>query len=377
MKPLSVLSFYKNNRRKVLPVSLTVFLSVSLLFILQVLVDSSFYLTYLVFVEPQEHYSSISARTELISPELVETVKGWDSVDEVLPWLFQHTYLSTVIDSTGSKVLTVKRGDMERLMTLFSLRVKSGRLPDAGKNEIALHELVAANKNLKEGGKIGSKVNGGEALSGEYSIVGILEGPSVISFSSLEYWMEEYKIKDPFCYGMILLPKKGYAEKLDSQLADLPYQGLDIRTADSVRKEYESSASGGRLIINIIDLTVIAIVSICTGFLCYVYFNQRRAEFGILNAIGYTRRQIIRKAFIEVGVMSAAGLAAGLLASVPACVLLNAFVLMPRGQLLKLWNPEYIFSTLCIPIFVTVFSVIPVWRMLDKLDPVEIIEGKA
>jgi putative ABC transport system permease protein len=159
MKPLSAVNFFKNNKRKVFPVFLTVFLSVALLFIVQVLADSSFYLTYLAFVEPQEHYSSITARTELIKPDLVETLKNWDTTDRVIPWVFQHTYVSTVISETGTRILTTYRDDMEYLMSLFSLRISEGRLPEEGKNEIALHALVAANKGLKPGDRIGSKVN--------------------------------------------------------------------------------------------------------------------------------------------------------------------------------------------------------------------------
>jgi ABC-type antimicrobial peptide transport system permease subunit len=206
-------------------------------------------------------------------------------------------------------------------------------------------------------------------------VVGILEGKSLVSFSSLEYWMQRYKARDPYSYGIIILPKKGASAKLSSQLQYLPYQGLDIRTLDSIKRENTESSSGAKLLLNLINLTVIAIVTICTGFLCYIYFYQRRTEFGILNAIGYTRRQIISKAFIEVGGMSTVGLAAGLLVSLLVCILINRWVLIPKGQLLRLWNPECLLSTLCIPLFVTVFSTFPVWRMLNRLDPVAIIEG--
>jgi hypothetical protein len=54
---------------------------------------------------------------------------------------------------------------------------------------------------------------------------------------------------------------------------------------------------------------------------------------------------------------------------------LNHFIYMERGLPLVLWDQSYIFRLLATPLVVTLISLLPVWRMLKKVDPITIIEG--
>jgi ABC-type antimicrobial peptide transport system permease subunit len=376
MRPLSIFNYYRNNLKKLLTVFIAVSLSVFLLYILQMIIYSSFRTEYQAFVEPQKYYSIFIRNENYIEEELVESIKEQKSTDYIMPFLYFYTNITYTFGETGTRILSLNTEDMRLLMSAARLKLIQGRFPVPGSDEIILHKLVAKNKGLKVGDKIGSSLNRKEVFVGEHKIVGIIDGTPIISFNSLESWIQTYNL-DPYKYGLLVIPKKGRLDELNKYIDSLPYQGLEIRTLNSVTSQNTQSSSNIETLLTVINIIVITIVSLCVGFLCYIYFYQRRKEFGLLNAVGFTRQRIINRAFAEVSGINAAGFFAGILLALLCGLVLDILLFNPKGQLLVLWDFSYLTRVLCIPIFVSLFSVIPIWRMLKKLDPIAIIEGEA
>jgi ABC-type antimicrobial peptide transport system permease subunit len=121
---------------------------------------------------------------------------------------------------------------------------------------------------------------------------------------------------------------------------------------------------------------VTGIVTLCVAFLYYLYFYQRRPEFGMLEALGHTRTMIISRAFREVLVINSLGLLPGLAATYCGGWLLNRMVFVKHGLPLVLWDSSYLWWLIPIPISITLCSIIPVWRIIKKVDPILMIEGE-
>lgn len=375
MKPLSIFNYYRNNMKRLLAVFLAVTFSVFLLYTLQMLIFSSFRTLYLAYVEPQKHFSSLLYKDKRIDPELTKSIRNQAQVEHVIPWVMYYTYITYAFGETGTRILSLNAGDMDTVMSAAGLKLIGGRLPKPGTEEIALHKIVAKNKGMDIGDSIGSYVDGKEAFRGTHEIVGIVDGPGILSFNSLETWCNAYGY-DPYMYGLIVIPKKGGLNELNLYIDSLPYQGLDVRTLNSVTAEQEETDRSVKTLLTLINMIVITIVSLCSGFLCYIYFYQRRAEFGLLNAIGYTRQRIINRAFAEVSGINMFGFLAGVLLGLLCAFAVDILVFIPKGQLLTVWDLQYLLRAFCIPLFVTLFSIIPIWRMLKKLDPIAILEGE-
>lgn len=378
MKPLSAIKYYQNNVKKFITILSAIILSVALLYTVQMFVTSSARINYRTYVEPQKYYSSIAAKSKVLDSYIIDRVLSRGQLyEKVIPWVFNYTnFESTIEGSIGCKVLTVKHEDMKLLMSKMNLALKKGRLPEPGTNEIILHSLVADSKGLQVGDRIGSSVQKNEVLQGEKVIVGLLEGESIVSFDSLEYWMEQNNVrKDDYSLGMIILPGKDMAFEIEKFLSSLDTEGLEVRTLSSVTQQYKKDMEGVNSILSLIGIIVIIIVAICTSFISYIYFLFRRSGFGILSAIGYSCQDIVNMIFREIVLLNVVGLVSGITLSVLAGVLMNHFIFIPKGQYLLLVSPEYFFKVSCVPIFSAIFSIIPVWRMLKNLDPVTIIEG--
>lgn len=378
MRPLSTYKHYISNKKKFLFLFVPVLLSIILIYTLQMLITSEFRVVSRTYIEPQKHYFSIAAKTKVIDNDTIKSILTREmDYERVLPWVAHYTFIDSFIEKNiGSKVITVKYDDMVWLITKMNLKIIDGRLPVAGTNEIILHKTVADCKNLKIGDKIGSNVQKNESIEGEKVIVGLLEGESIVSFDSLEYWMDINHVEyDDYSTGIILVPIKSEMNNINTLFNTIDSQGLDIRTYDKVYLQNSTDKIRINIIVTVFDLMVLITITICLGFISYINIIQRRSEFGILSAMGYSSQELIKRLFYEIIWVNLLALVSGILISITLGVISNIFIFMPKGLSLLLIKPLYMIQATCIPLFVCIFELVPAWNSIKKLDTVAVIEG--
>ena len=375
MKPLSIIKYYQNNRKRFLSVLISVTLSVILLYTVQMVIGSSFRLGHNLYVEPKKYFSTISPKGEVLNRSIITTIEHTSGVERVIPCIFDSTSIRAGIGSNYSATIySIESEEMTKMMELLDLKVKSGRLPVAG-NEIILHKQVAANKGLKIGDRIGRMISKEESLPGVYRVVGILDGEYILSFAPIKHYILTYHLPYEYIYGGIIFPKNGALDEMNQALESMVPSNYQINTINTERAWLKISEGKVNLFITLVCTFIILIVSSCIGFLCYIYFTQRRSEFGLLWAIGYSRQKVINRAFAEINGINLLGYVLGVLLSILVGFLLNITYFIPIGDSLDIIDIRYMLGAACSPLFVTLFSLIPIWRMLKKLDPISIIDG--
>lgn len=376
--PLSNWTYYRSNPRRVWSMLSVIILSVFLLFTLQMLIQSAFRFSYVSNVEAKKHYSSVLAKESSLTPELIGKLNACPGTEQVMPGAYGYSSFQGLLgDASDTKVYFLKETDMSLMMERMGVKLAEGRLPAPGSNEIVIHQAIAHNKKLKPGSEMGRLVDKRERLTGRYVVSGLLEGKAVVSYASFETLINQYGITPASEYRnyAFILPQPGRLAEMNRCLASFPQSNYDITTFNTAKLKYEEGMEGISLLLTAISFIVILIVTISAGFLCYIYFFQRRSEFGLLAAIGYSRHQITVRAFYEIGGLALIGYGAGLAGGAVSGVLLNIILFAPRGEPLILWQIEYGLSAACIPLFVAVTGMVPIWRMLKRLDPIAIIEG--
>ena len=119
------------------------------------------------------------------------------------------------------------------------------------------------------------------------------------------------------------------------------------------------------------------VVALALGLLNVIFFMQRANEFGLLAALGYTKRYLSLRTFLEAVVTVVAGWALGILLSQGIYTVLNAALFDPRGLApLTIMTPRVFLFTTPVPVTVVVFSVAVVLWQLWRMDPVAIIERR-
>jgi predicted lysophospholipase L1 biosynthesis ABC-type transport system permease subunit len=147
-----------------------------------------------------------------------------------------------------------------------------------------------------------------------------------------------------------------------------------VHTYGAEWREYEEVVRLIMVLFAAVESTIAIVAAVALAALNYIFFAQRREEFGILHAIGHSRPWLVFRTAKETG--SAVGLA--WLIGAAICLLgligFQALVYTPRGLNLDLFSFAPWMFTLPIPVTVIVVGAGTIARTLRRLDPVAVIE---
>jgi ABC-type antimicrobial peptide transport system permease subunit len=194
-----------------------------------------------------------------------------------------------------------------------------------------------------------------------------------LSFMSLEY-VNQYRESD---LSLIVVPRAGQKAALDAWLeSNIVGESRLVFTYGNQQSALRKEMGSMLFTFSLMESVIAFVAALTLTGLNYLFVTERQAEFGVLNALGFDRLQlvgrIIRETFFTTGV--------AWLASMVGCILI-VFVLQQNlfasiGLRLNFFNPTPWLFTLPIPgMVLTVSAVTTIW-MLSRLDPVAIIERR-
>jgi hypothetical protein len=235
------------------------------------------------------------------------------------------------------------------------------------------------------GDKIGQPANEDDPdMPTEMVVVGILSRPSQgrgdndlwLGFASYEY-LTSHELYASHPIHLLVVPNEGQKVEMDAWLReDVNPELVEALTFEWMRMNYRMLALIFLGIFGAVEVIIAIVAAVALAVLSYVFYAQRREEFGVLHAIGRSRRWLVRRTVGE----TASIVAVAWLASAVVCGIGLAGVQIglyaPRGLSLDFFNPVPWLFTLPIPLAVIAASGGLVARMLRKLDPVSVIERR-
>jgi putative ABC transport system permease protein/lipoprotein-releasing system permease protein len=126
----------------------------------------------------------------------------------------------------------------------------------------------------------------------------------------------------------------------------------------------------------LLECVIAAVAVVAMATLNSIFFEQRKQEFGVLNALGRSRRWLVGRTIKETGSVTALAwlIGAGLCAA--GLLLMQALLYAPRGLRLDFFNPTPWLFTLPLPLSIVLASTVTIARMLSRLDPVAVVERR-
>ncbi len=385
-KPLSIWKYYRNNRKKVTVIFIITFLGIfsQCALLINITTDLKYYQAAMPYnsVAFAYHTDDNMKQSPGYRSRLQLLLGKHPAISKVLPFSYMEISMQGY-DGVPLEILSLKPKDIKPVMNFFQLTLSKGRLPTPGTHEVALHWKIAANKGLKIGNDLSNKVlkphfllgDYQKLFIGDYKLVGLLYGDFIIGFSDLDTYNKDLHLSEGDT-SWLVIPKKGQLAEAKSYLAKCIQKDKELQASTANENALLNMLNTIIMVSNIFNLVITGVITLCVSFLFYIYFNQRRSEFGLLEALGHTRPMIIGKAFSEIAVMNLLGFFCGVASAWLCGWALNRFALTERGLPLVLWDQRYTFRLLSTPLFVTFISLLPVWRMLKKVDPITIIEEK-
>jgi ABC-type antimicrobial peptide transport system permease subunit len=265
---------------------------------------------------------------------------------------------------------------MTLLMDRTGARLKEGRLPESGTNEVALHENLMRANDWELGREFGVDVDEEDWMLGRFKVVGVLEGSTPLGLCSFEFLNNplQYAFSAKLWERVIIVAKPGRTAELNAWLRTKK----DVKAYDKTRAVADVTQGFDRilLVFRFISVLLIIVVSAVVGLLNSIFFAQRIDEFAILLAIGHPQRRLFRMVTGETAALMAFSWALGVGLAYLVYEGFRVFVLLPRGIPVPLWQPEPVLVSLVLPVVAQVFAGVTVIGRLRRLDPVTIIERR-
>jgi len=130
------------------------------------------------------------------------------------------------------------------------------------------------------------------------------------------------------------------------------------------------------LAISLMESIVALVAALALVGLNYIFIAQRRAELGVLNALGLSRLQLVGRIVRETLLTTGAAWVAGMLGCAASLFCLQQALYAPAGLRLDFFNPIPWLYTLPVPVAVLAVSAGAVGWALSRLDPVAMIERR-
>ena len=377
-KPLSSRIFYRRHRRRGL------MLVGSMAIMILGIAFPAFFIAPLIdakkpFIEYLQHVSVVSpALGGAVDPGVTAQIKSHPSVSRVIPAIRLDLAVSIPPTETVFTFYGVSENELPILIDLYGVYLKEGRLPRPRSNEIVLSEAVAKNRSLLLGDKVGRPIHKLDSnIPTEMVVVGIL-GPNDqwMGFASYEY-LESHELYSSRPIYLLVAPTVGHKAELDDWLENqVASSQTNVRTYNTQYHELQEATHGTLLLFAGIESVIAIVAAIALAILNYIFFAQRREEFGVLHAMGCTRVWLILRAAKEtISVVTIAWLI-GALVCVIGLILIQVNIYLPKGMSLNFSNPAPWLFTLPIPIAVVAASTGVIAWLLFHLDPVSIIERR-
>lgn len=373
MRPLSTGTYFRHNKKKLISNVIVIIAAICLVYIMECFIASIVESIYPLDAT-RFRYCSIIVATETapeIQQETLDTLESSEYIEAVVSVSVRQIAFSVPGSTTHTAVFAVKSDDQPYMMDKFQIKVTNGRMPDIGADEIAIDKSIAKNNGLQIGSQ--TELDRSHNLDRPYTVVGILESDSHISFVGSPEPDSSALHNDE--RGYLVFPRDGHFEQAESEVMPFRRQGLTVWTLSLYNKLYEKNNQTFQILDVMVILSIIVMV-VCLVCSKYAQYFLRKREIGVLSALGYTRKEITIRTVNEIVLTNLIGFLIGLALAVPLCKFIMAASFDSIGGTGVYLYGKAIMLALLAPLMTTVFTLIPVYRLIGRVDAISIIEKR-
>lgn len=375
--PLKPTTFLVRNAGKSLPLAGVIVLAVLLVAGIVSMMNSIPLSITTVYNYARQH-TGITSRGDPTALEgLIGTVKAESPVpvDRVMRARSTDSEVTSIVGPLAFVVLGLEQEDMRYYIDRQGGGRIEGRLPSAGEAGMIVSEPVARNLGKKLG-----DVMLGPAISESYSprevkLVGILHNPEWLMLVPIEYLRANHF--PPIDVALSFAKDPAQQDRLDRWTDErLTGERARVLAFFKVLRETEKTF---RILYRILDVVVgllVAVVTLMVALLISIHQAQRIQEFGLLQAIGYTRRAILGRVLAESALVIVGGWLLGVLIAFGILALVKAQLMDPRAFALDVFDTRALLYTVPIPLAILAAAGFTVRAKLRSFDPVSIVERR-
>lgn len=374
--PLSPWVFLVRNPGRSVPMMLVITLSVLLIAGI-VAIMNSIPLSVKKVYGYSRHLTGLTPRGDaLLVPKLMEQMKAAPvPIEREVVCRTQIFNVNTIVGPWPFVMHGLQPGDMEYVASKLKLGNLVGRLAESGKGEAVITRPLASNLNLNIGDTILSPDDDKNYSRVETRVVGIYETAEWFAFTSYEFL--SLTVFPPIDVVLYFTADEGMQRKLDAW-AEEKFKGTPANVYTYGHVEEESAASLRILfrILNLVIALLVIVIAIMMIMMVNLFFAQRVTEFGLLQALGFSKSRLVRRALAESWIVVATGWVCGVALSLLLLLSVRAVVMAPRGFYIDPFDLHAYIYTLPVPIVVMAASTLTIYARFRKFDPIAVVERR-
>ena len=387
MNPLSPLTYYRRHKRSALLQIALISLATVGLFILVAVLDT-------VPLRARFSYLARISRVipagDVLDPAVVSQIQTHPDVARAIPDNGLRISLPTLLGTDSQRLIGVSPQDAQYLMQLCGVRIKEGCMFQPRSNGFVLSEEIARALDLELGDEIGRAIDQETQSISEYyaaipaplELVGILEGdpqvnpgPSLrLGFVSAEY-LNSHELYAPRAASLLVVAQEGHKAAVDDFLeTTIDSQHTEVETFGRLVEFSTMGRVAVYVIFGIVNSVVAIAMAFVVGIINRMAIAKRLGEFGLLRALGRTKRYLTRRLTLETAAMAGIGCLVGLSIALLIMRWLKQSLFYDLGMELNLFNLAPFCFVLPIPLIIVALTFLTVRRVFAGLDAVAIVE---
>ena len=377
LKPLAASTYLFRNAGKSIPLTGVIMLAVLLICGIVSLINSIPFSIRTIYMYSRQALAVTPRGDASQTPKLVEQVRRESPVpvERIMLARAAGNQVMSIVGKWPFAVVGLKQADMKYWLDRQGVRQIDGRMPKEGAAEALISEPVARNLNLKLGDAL-LRPDDNEAYSpNPVQVVGIAKTDMWLMMMSYEYIKVNH-----FPDVDVMLAFAGNLsdqEKLD-RWAEEAFKGerAQVFAYHQLEKQTDEMFNILYKILNVVIATLVFVITLMMGMLINIYQSQRLVEFGLLQALGYTKRQLLFRVLRETISVVIFGWLSGVVLAYLLLRLVKAVLMDPKAFALNTLDPTAFLYTDPIPIAILVVATLTVVGRFRRFDPVSIVERR-
>ena len=375
--PLSPTIFLRRNAGKTVPLIAVISLAVMLVQSIIALINS-IPLSIQTIYRYTDRFLGVSPR---LDPTLTKTfVKDLTTnppteVERVILCRGSGAQVKSIVGKWPFAVMGFEKDDLEYYLHRQGFKGITGRRPVDGKPEMMVSTPVATNLGLKIGDTVLKPDDTDNFSRRPVKLVGIIKCDRWLMVSNKQYFANTQPIPIDFA---LIFAKDVSKQPMYDQWALKKMKGkfAQLFAYSEIEKESKKMFAVLYKIIDAVIGILVLVISIMMGMLMNIYQSQRLVEFGLLQAIGHTKKQLFKRVLSESVIVIIGGWFFGLVTARLLLVFLKATLMDPQGFALDIVDPMAISYTIPVPVAILLIAFGTIWLRFRKFDPVAVVERR-
>lgn len=376
-KPLVATTFLLRNVRKTAPLVAVIVLAVMLISGIVSMINSIPLSIRTIYSYSKQMLGVTPRGDPSQTPKIRQRIEKESPVplERVITCRASSAQVRSIVGKWPFVVVGLAQGDMQFYLDRMNARRVEGRIPAAGAPEALISSPVARNLGLKMGDTlIGPEKD--EAYSPKaVKIVGIAETDEWIMLAPIEYHRANHF--PPIDFLMVFAKNLQDQQKLDHwALSAFKGERAQVFAYEELDKNTEEMFSILYKILNVVIGTLVLVITLMMAMLMNIYQSQRLQEYGLLQALGYTKKQLLRRAMAESVVVVLGGWVIGLFVAFGLLNVVKEQLMDPQAFALDTLDRVAFLYTVPVPIAILLAAGLTVWGRFRKFDPVGVVERR-